>query len=335
MHVYKHSRYSAVTQLLYGLKQVILLCCPTQSLSLCDLSFKSKVCSLLHQGETSDSVSMNPCSKFLHRSPSFLSHPPFSLIPVMVSLARSPSSPLQWFFPPHLFVSTFFNSISLTFPATIHIFPKDRSLSLLFLLGSSNSFARPLFPPLSKNSGKSALWSGEPPRSSAPPHATPHASPLLTSALGSTAHADCCRRDCDLIDDDNVIQRSYPVVQEWQEEIFCMLMLSSKGINAFRLSVGIGPNEEHCCMWWTLSTYIQLTLVGFPTSHTSAHVQMPAGSRANTDKILSQIKSQFHELLKTAKEQLWLQYTLAESEGGRTKPRGGFVLLWQHQEWKQ
>lgn len=51
MHVYKHSGYSAVIQLLYCLKQVNLLCCPTQSVSLCDLSLKSKVCSLLlHQG---------------------------------------------------------------------------------------------------------------------------------------------------------------------------------------------------------------------------------------------------------------------------------------------
>lgn len=166
------------------------------------------------------------------------------------------------------------------------------------------------------------------------PHANPRASPLPTSALGSTTHADCCRRNCDLRDNDNIVQRSYPVVQEWQE-IFCVLILSSKGINAFHLSVGISPNEEHWCMWWTLSTYIQLTLVGFPTSHTSAHVQMPVGSRANTDTILSQLKSHFHQLLKTAKGQLWLQYRLAEFKGGKTKPRGGFVLLWQHQEWKQ
>lgn len=50
-----------------------------------------------------------------------------------------------------------------------------------------------------------------------------------------------------------------------------MLILSSNSINAFLLSAGDSPKEEHLCMRWTLGTRIQLTLVGFPTSPTSAH----------------------------------------------------------------
>lgn len=132
---------------------------------------------------TSGSVKLKSSSKVLHGPPLFLSHPPFSLLPIIPSRVRSSSSPHQWSFPPHLFVSTLFSSLFLTLPPTIPSFlPKARSLSLLFISGSSSSFARPLFPPPSKDGGKSTLQSAEPPASSpAHPHATPHVSPFRTA----------------------------------------------------------------------------------------------------------------------------------------------------------
>lgn len=112
MHIYKHSGFSAVTQFSYVLKQVNLLCHPTPSLSLvtCPLSQRSALFSCAKK-HTSGSVRLKPSSKVLHRPPSFLSHPLFSLIPVMLCLARSFSSLHQCSFP-HISLSTFFSSFT-------------------------------------------------------------------------------------------------------------------------------------------------------------------------------------------------------------------------------
>lgn len=62
-------------------------------------------------------------------------------------------------------------------------------------------------------------------------------------------------------------------------------------MHLFHLSACLSPKEEHLCACETSNTRIQLTLMVFPTSCPSAQVQMPSGSRANTDTTLMQLNS--------------------------------------------
>lgn len=251
MHVYKRLGYSAVTQLLYGLKQVILLCCPTQSLSLCNLSLKSKVCSLLlHQGahlrqcQTEALFKSLTQTPFISVSPSLQSHSCHDLScqvifqPTLVVLSftslcfhflqlsspyLSSHCPIFPFLKLDLFPCFLFQAPALPLQGLFfHLLPKTVGRALCILVSHQQVLLH-LPMPL-------------PCFSSSHQHPGQHESHRLLQ------EKPCLR------DNDNVIQRSYPVLQEWQKENFHMLVSSSNGINIFHLSAGVGPKEDHLCV---------------------------------------------------------------------------------------
>lgn len=102
MHVYKHLGYSAV--IWPEATYFAFLSHPIQFLSATHSSSQSSA--LFCIKEPTSGIKMKPSLKYCTTPPSFLSHPPSSLNSVRLLLSKPPSSPYQWYFPPHLFVST-------------------------------------------------------------------------------------------------------------------------------------------------------------------------------------------------------------------------------------